>query len=504
MGDSSARQITNQRLDSWKEIAAYFDRDERTVRRWEKERSLPVHRVPGGGRGGVFAYTDELREWLKGRAAELDVAESDSIRLVGDETIQDQNIDQAGSVGAGGNSRVASTTEPARTTLAQVIDLRRIIDPGPTAVKRKPSVGRMVVWLAPLALVAGLVLVLSFSHREPRYKKALAAEHGPNAEAQELYLKGKYHWTKRTPDDLNKAVDYFTQSIVKDPSYAQAYAGLADCYNLLREFSAMPPDEAYPRALAAAQKAVELDDSSPGAHTSLAFATFYWNWDAPTAEREFKRALELDPNFVQAHHWYATALFTLGRFPEALDQIEQARKLEPSSTTIQADKALILYRAGRTNEAFPLLRQLESADPTLATTHDYLSMIYLERKDYQNFLVESKQAAQLRHDESALAIADAGQKGFASGGVEGMWEGMLPVRKEMVDRDLGSAYELAAAYVALGKKEEALRYLQTAYEKREVGLLYLSRNPNFNALHDDLVYKEIAERVAGKLSNPQP
>jgi tetratricopeptide (TPR) repeat protein len=486
MGDSSARQISNHRLDSWKEIAAFFGRDERTVRRWEKERGLPAHRVPGGGRGSVFAYTDELREWLKGRAAELEAAESGTIAVVAESDVA-ESAEIEGSP--------AAEAAPSPAVLAPVLELP--LAPAPP----QPSFARIVIWLAPLVVVAGLIVVLSFSHREPRYKNALAAPHSPNAEAQELYLKGEYHWTKRTPDDLNKAVDYFTQAIVKDPSYAPAYVGLADCYNLLREFSVMPPDEAYPRALAAAQKAVELDDSSPGAHTSLAFATFYWNWDPVTAEREYKRALELNPNFVQGHHWYATFLLTSARFPEALDQIEQARKLDPSSTTIQADKGWILFNAGRKGEAFALLKQLESTDPALATTHGYLAAIYFDRKDYENFFAESKQSAQLRHDETGYAVADAAERGFAAGGLDGMRERMLPVQKEIFDRGLGPAYDLAATCALLGKKQEALRYFQAAYEKRETGLLYLSRDPDFNILHDDLVYKEITERVGKTLSH---
>ena len=484
MGDSSARQITNHRLDSWKEIAAFFGRDERTVRRWEKERGLPAHRVPGGSRGGVFAYTDELREWLKGRGDELEAAESATIRPVGEGEIAEPEQIEA----------VPAFEPPENSApLAPVLDLR----PAPTP--SHPSFASIAAWLAPLAVVAVLIAVLSFSHRETRYKNALAAPHPPKAEAQELYLKGEYHWAKRTPEDLNKAVDYFTQSIVKDPSYAQAYVGLADCYNLLREFSVMPPDEAYPRALAAAQKAVELDDSSPGAHNSLAFTTFYWNWDPVTAEREYKRALELDPNFVQGHHWYATFLLTSGRLPEALDQIEQARKLDPSSTTIQADKGWILYHAGRNDEAFALLKQLESTDPALATTHGYLAAIYFERKDYENFFAESRKSAELRHDEAGLAVAAAAEMGFAGGGLDGMREKMLPIQKQMFDRDVGSAYDLATTCALLGKKEDALRYLQAAYEKRETGLLYLSHDPAFTVLHDDLVYKEITERVGEKL-----
>src|SRR5260370_25797918 len=188
----------------------------------------------------------------------------------------------------------------------------------------------------------------------------------------------------------------------------------------------MPPDEAYPRALAAAHKAVELDDTSSGAHSSLAFATYYWNWDRATAEREYKRALELDPNFVQGHHWYATFLLTSGRVPEALDQIEQARKLDPSSSTIQADKGLILFDSGRKSEASALLKQLESADPALATTHGYLAKIYFDRKDYENFFAESKQAAQLRHDEAALAIANAAEQGFPVVGLNAISQTKIP------------------------------------------------------------------------------
>jgi tetratricopeptide (TPR) repeat protein len=212
----------------------------------------------------------------------------------------------------------------------------------------------------------------------------------------------------------------------------------------------------------------------------------------------------LDPNFVQGHHWYATFLLTSARFPEALEQIEQARKLDPSSTTIQDDKGWILFSAGRKSEALALLKQLESTDPALATTHGYLAAIYLDRKDYENFFAESKQSAQLRHDEAGAGVADAAERGFAAGGLDGMRQSMLPVQKEMFDRGLGSAYELAGTCASLGKRQEALRYLQAAYEKRETGLLYLSRDPGFNILHDDLVYKEITERVGERLSrNPQ-
>jgi tetratricopeptide (TPR) repeat protein len=496
MGDSSAHQLTPQKLDSWKEIAAFFDRDERTVRRWEKERALPVHRVPGGGRGGVYAYPSELKDWLKGRASDLDSTASEPAPA----SLENPASDPTPSAVRPSENWTIPATNSASTTpyspeLARVLEIRPAGDP-----PAKTSTPRNLAWLVPLLAVAGLILVLSFSHRETRYKHALAAPHTPNAEAQELYLKGEYHWTKRTPEDLNKAVDYFTQAIVKDSSYAQAYVGLADCYNLLREFSVMPAEEAYPRALSAAQKAVELDDTSAGAHNSLAFATFYWNWDPVTAEREYRRALELNPNFVQGHHWYATFLLATQRYPEALEQIEQARKLDPSSTTIQADKGLILNNAGRENEAFALLKQLENTDPSLATTHTYLSAVYLERHDYENFFAESRLSAQLRHDDVGLDVVKAAEQGFHSGGVRAMRERMLPLQKDAFDRGIGSAYDVSATYSVLGNKQEALHYLQTAFEKRETGLLYLNRNPDFNSLHGDSKYHEITTQIDRKMS----
>ncbi len=457
--------LPGKRLDSWKEIAAFFGRAERTVKRWETERGLPVHRVPGSGRSSVFAYSEELADWLKGSGQELET----------DETA----------------SAAESTADAAVVEAAPAP-----IEPGLSPAALNPpglNPARVVAWVLPLVLVGGLVVIFSVGHRPARFK-ALASRHAPNPEAQDLYLKGRYYWERRTPEDLNKAIDYFTQAIVKDPSDAQAYVGLADCYNLLREFGAMSPTEAYPRALAAAQRAVELDDTSAEAHNSLAFATFWWSWHAATAEREFKRALELDPNFVRGHHWYATYLLALHRFPEALDQIEQARRLDPSSTAILADKGYMLWWAGRQSEGLALLQQLETTQPSLSSTHYYLGYIYWEqRKDYAKALTEWRRLAELRNDATGLAIADAREKGFAANGLKGLWESELPVEKEMVDRGTGSAYELAATCAALGRKQDALNYLQMAFDRREASML--TGDPAIPSLRDEPEYGKLQAQL---------
>lgn len=460
--------VLGKRLDSWKEIAAFFGRAERTVKRWETERGLPVHRLPGGGRSAVFAYNNELAEWLKGRSQELD----------SDDT-------------ASGDANQPDLDQP-KSTRSQISQIKSASPP----IRLVPAKARALAWLLPLLLAGALVVFFSVGHPITRFK-ALASRHSPNAEAQDLYLKGRYFWDRRTPEDLNKAVDYFTQAIVKDPSDAQAYVGLADCYNLLREFGAMPPSEAYPRALSAAQRAVELDDTSAEAHISLAFASFWWSWQGATAEREFKRALELNPNLVRAHHWYATYLWGVHRFPEALDQMEQARQLDPASNAILADKGMLLWDAGHRDEAVTLLHQLENTVPSLSSTHDYLGRIYWQQKDYARALAEWRRMSELRHDQDGLALAGVREKGFAANGLQGLYESELSVLKERVDSGLGNAYRLAATYAVLGNRQEAFACLKMSFDRHEAAMLLGDPIPE---LQDDPGYlkfrTEVRERLA--------
>jgi tetratricopeptide (TPR) repeat protein len=466
------QQASNRRLDSWKEIAAFFGRDERTVKRWEKERALPVHRVPGGARGGVFAYTAELSEWLKDPVP----AASESAR--GHASVAGGNGFSAGAIHEGDSAIPTQVQAPAVPPHSSKFQMARILG----------------------LLLAVLLGFLILKHQIPRPPTSASATnntraaHRPNPEAEELYLKGRYFWNKRTPEDLNEALDFFTQAIVRDPSYAQAYVGLADCYNLMREYSVMPANEAYPRALAAAKKAVELDDNSAEAHNSLAFATFYWTWNAATAEREFKRAIELNPDYVAAHHWYATFLMVTRRYPEAISEIEIARKLDPSSTPIMADKGFILYLAGQPDQGIALLKQIETREPAFLSPHLYLAEIYLAGQDYSNYLVESKKVASLRHDPVALAVVNGAEKGLAAGGAQGMWESMLLVQKKFYLQGKLPAYALAQTYSQLGKSREAIKLLREAYDKRDAAMLYIDGDRSFDVLRDNPSFQDLLAR----------
>jgi Tfp pilus assembly protein PilF len=484
MSDLDETKNSNRRLDSWKEIAAFFRRDERTVKRWEKERGLPVHRLQGSTTGRVYAYSDELLHWMKSPVPAEPLAP----------TMEPAAVDLAS----------PAVEVPQTPSLRQVTpkqssqNLRRRASDKVRPARRRWMIGALV--LAALLIVTGGVLYFKRSpsrsvRQDASAGKSLAAGHTPNAEARDFYLKGRYEWDKRTPESLQQAVDYFTQAIVHDPNYAQAYVGLADCYNLLREYSEMPPEEAYPRALAAAKKGVELDDSSAEAHTSLAFATFYGSFDAAGAEREFRRALVLDPNDARAHHWYATFLFAEGHYPEALNQIELAQQLDPASNAILADKGLILLHAGRREQGVALLKQLESIEPTFLSTYRYLQNAALMEKDYPAYLEAAERVARLSHNERELAIVKAGEKGFARGQGRGMFESMLEEQKKFYAEGRLPAYDLAQTYALLENKPEALAYLQRAYDHHELGLTSIRNNVAFEELHSDPAFRKLVTRV---------
>ncbi|HTW65648.1 MAG TPA: tetratricopeptide repeat protein [Bryobacteraceae bacterium] len=321
--------------------------------------------------------------------------------------------------------------------------------------------------------------------------------------AAELYLKGRYYWDKRTPEDLHKAVGYFTQSISANPRYAKAYVGLADSYGLLREFAAMPNSEAWPLALAAARKAVELDDTSAEAHASLAFDLFYGSFDLKGGEREFKRAVKLNPNYAEAHHWYATALMSVGRLSEASDEMERARELDPSSRSIMADQGLILFYRGLDKKAVELLRQIETAEPAFLSPHRYLADIYFVSDDCQSYLSESRKAAESSKNPVELAIVAEAEKGFAVGGEQGMFESLLRIQETSAGQGRYPAFLVAKTCARMGRRKDALDYLATSYKRREEYVVALPADPAFSSLHAEPAYQNLLTQLGIDTHNRQ-
>jgi tetratricopeptide (TPR) repeat protein len=473
MANESSPKATGQRLDSWKEIAGFFSRDERTVKRWEKERNLPVHRVPGGGRGSVFAFTEELSAWLRSaQLAEVPPAPGAPQREV-HTPANDENPGMRPPPSGGAPAFHSATSSLQRWGILAFAML---------------ALGFGVYGFArffQVRSVHGHVLPnISFRRYDPARR-----------DAEDLYLKGRYYWNKRTADDLVRAADYFSAATQRDPSYAQAYAGLADTYNLLREYSNMPSSEAFPLALSAAQKAVQLDDSLPEGHRALAFAECNWNWDMAGGESEFRRAIELNPNDPVAHHWYATALSALPRLPETISEIEKARALDPSSRSIAADRAQLYFVSGKDQQAMEILQELEQTDPEFRSPHAYMEEIYWVHQDYAKSLDEAETLARLFHDEKALAQAATDRERLKAGGESALLEGRL--RDQLLEYRQGreNAHTVARTYMALGDHKKSLEYLAKAYQRHEPDLLYLRNAREFQALRDDPAFQNILKHI---------
>ena len=441
-----------RRLKTWKEIAAFFGCDERTVRRWEEAYGLPVRRVPNSPRSAVFAYEGELRAWLNVERARVAAPES----LAGD------------------NNFWASARN------------------GPWQAGRLP---RVWVFLAVFLVLSTILGVLWEAFRTSAGEHTTVHD-SPSAEAEKYYRAGLYGWQSRTPAGLTQAVDDFTQAIVRDPQYAEAYAGLATCYNLLREYTSMPPDYAFPRAKAAAERAIALDPSLPDAHTALAFVDFYWLHDTPAAQREFQRAIALAPRNATAHHWYATFLLNLRAFPQALGEIETAQRLDSESSSILADKGAILLYAGHTGEAAVLLHQLAQMAPTLSSPHRYLAVMYRARGDDAGFVREISISAKDRRHSADAAVADAARQGLARAGHLGMLSAMLHVQRQRFSELESPGYVLAQTYADLGDRARAIQNLAISLSRHEPDSVSLNIDPAFTPLRSLPAFRQLV-RIAG-------
>ena len=204
-------------------------------------------------------------------------------------------------------------------------------------------------------------------------EKQLTKRYTENTQAYQLYLQGRFYWNKRTPDGLNKSIDYFQQAIAADPNYALAYGGLADSYNVLSTNNILPPKEAFPKAKAAVTKALEIDDSLAEAHTSLAFIRTVYDWDWPGAEHEYKRAIALNPNYANAHYFYAfTLLITRGRVDEAIAEMKKAVGLDPLSLIINTNLGRTYFLARQYDKALEQYRKTLELEPTFPRAHDRL------------------------------------------------------------------------------------------------------------------------------------
>ena len=314
-----------------------------------------------------------------------------------------------------------------------------------------------------------------------------------NPEAYNSYLKGRYFWNKRTADALNVALAYFNQAIDEDPKYAQAYSGLADTYALLGDwqYAVMPPKEALPKAKAAAMKALELDTAQGEAHNSLAFVLDGFDWDLDSGGKEFRRAIELNPGYATAHHWYAWHLSLLGRYEEAIAEMRKAEELDPLSLIINADLAEILVLAHSYDESIRQSRKTIEMDANFPLAHNQLAQAYLGKHMYDDAVVELLKAVQLS-GKSPTCVANLA-RAYSLSGKKSEAVMLLSDLKKRSKSGRSNTSEIAMIYASLGDPDQAMNWLEKGYEERFNPSVLL--RPGFDPLRSDPRFQNLLHRV---------
>ena len=324
-------------------------------------------------------------------------------------------------------------------------------------------------------------------------KRLLSKRYTENTEAYSAYLRGRYFLSGRTPEGFKKAIECFEQAILVDPYYAPAYSGLADCYNLLVAYNALPLDYCMPRAKKAVLKALELDDKLAEAHASLAHIKAKFEWDWMGAEKEFKRAIELNPNYSVAHHWYSLTLKMLGRLDEALAEIKCAQELDPLSLIINATVASCYYFRREYDEAIKQVAATLELDPDFSAAHFCRGMTLEAMKMYEESCASYEKAMSLigRHTEILSCLGHT----YAMAGRINEARALLGELKSMSLQSEVSYYAFALIHAALGEKDEALNYLERGYEQHSENLVMINVDPKLDSLRDDPRFKCLVRRV---------
>jgi DNA-binding SARP family transcriptional activator len=326
-------------------------------------------------------------------------------------------------------------------------------------------------------------------------RRLIVKRYTADPEAYRLYLKGRFYWNKRTGDGLTKGIECFTTAIERDPSYALAFSGLADCYNLLSLYSVLPPTETMPKAKAAAGRALDLDASLAEAHASLGYAHLYFDWDWAAAERKFRQALAINPNYATAHHWYHEFLTAMGRFEEQMAEILLAQELDPLSLIINTDLGWGLYYRGAYDESIEQLLRTLDLDSNFAVAHLILGLAYAQKRSLDAAMSSVQRAIDLSGGApSTLAVAALAYV-FA---LQGRRTDALSIL-ERLEKLSGARYSLdycfAMVLAGLGDRSAACERLERAVEERYDRLIYLNVDPTFDPLRGDRRFRDVVRAV---------
>jgi TolB-like protein/Flp pilus assembly protein TadD len=575
-----------RKLDSWKEIAAYLNRDITTVQRWEKRDGMPVHRQMHDKRGSVYALISELDAWRQARSLrlgqqeEIAAAEAPSEitgtrrsaphmprwfvlgpavavlvllavgyviarnrstaahpprikslvvlpfqNLSGDPSqdyfadgITEQVIGRLSSIpGLRVISRTSSmhfkNTHLSVPEIARILAVDAIVEGSVVRDGRRVRLHTQLIraatddhiWAGEYEREYGSILEIQEKFTRsiveqigvkvrPDEQARLAATRPVDPEAYEDYLKGRYYFNQRTENALNRSITCFERAIANDPAYAPAQSGLADAYAMLGFRGGFPSQAAWSRAKAAALTAIELDNALAEPHASLAFIAETFEWDWQTAEREYKRALQLNPGDAQAHNWYAGYLTYTGRFDQAILEGVRARDLDPLSLPINNALAGRLLAAGRYQEALQQVRKTLELDAHYAPAHQTLGWVYLRTRKQQNAIREFQNALTLSGSEDSDLELDLGFA-YAVCGKREEARAILAKLEKLQQQRLVPSGSIAILHGALGESNEAFAWLDRAYQERDPQLTYLKAGRRFEPLRKDARFEQLLHRV---------
>jgi TolB-like protein/Tfp pilus assembly protein PilF len=588
------------RLESWKEIAGYLNRDVRTVQRWEKTEDLPVHRHLHDKLGSVYAYRSEIEAWWKGRGAVSNEPEngapivtdagSDDPPVVEEAASEAQqaiepDVPQPPSERRHPIRTIAIFAAAVVVVVALLLALRNCVRPQVTSVAVLPfanlsgdpaqeyfsdgmteelitqlgwraheklrvvALGSSMVYkntqkrLKQVASELGVDYVLTGSVRRSSDRVRIAvhlvrardesdvwdvsydrnlgdvlalqtevadaiaggasirltARPAPpqaiNAAAYEAYLKGRYFWNKRTPRDLQRALEFFQQVTNADPKYAPAYAGIADCYALLgsAEMGVLPPNTAMPEARKAVLKALELDETLAEAHASLAYVKLIYDWDWSGADREFRRAIDLNPAYPTGHQWYALYFNAIGRPEDALSELRKAEGLDPLSPAVKTALSEAYYFARNYDQAAVEAQKALEMDPNFVLGLVTLARAREQQGRYAEAIVAFDKASALTGGAPATLTFLA--HAYALNGERGKAQTILNSLMQLPRTGSNAVYVpalyVAGIYAALGDKDNSFRYLKQAVQERCEYLIYLDREAMADVLRGDPQFNEL-------------
>jgi DNA-binding winged helix-turn-helix (wHTH) protein/TolB-like protein/Flp pilus assembly protein TadD len=312
-------------------------------------------------------------------------------------------------------------------------------------------------------------------------------------DAYEAYVKGRYFWNKRTDKGMKKGLEYFHQAITLDPTFAEAYVGVADSYATLGLYAVLPPKDAFPAAKEAAKRALEMDDGLAEAHATLGFINFYYDWNGVDAGNEFRRALADNPNYAMAHSWYGESLAAIGRYPEAVAEAQRALEDDPLSLIIGSNAGWTLSLAGKGDQAIEILKKAIEIDPSFPRTHFRLGRAYEQKKSFDLAISELEQAVSLSGGDSCYQ----GSLGHAYA-ISGKTDQARKVLQELEGRSEQQyvpAYAIALVYAGLGENDRAINWLQKAYEDRSTSMVFLKLDPELTSLHSDPRFEQLSQRI---------